>query len=273
MENKNSIGLIDSGIGGFTVLKELQNTLPLENAIYLGDSKRMPYGEKENEEIIALANSDIRFLEEQGVKAILLACNTVSSLIKKLTANVPLYSIVEAGCLATLDLKPKGEVGLIATRATVNNEAYPKAMANLSQNVKFVSQGTRTLASVINDYPEELELLRTHIHLAIDPLIEEREIYTLLLGCTHFPIVKETIEKLYPQLAIINPATKQIQILAKDLEKQGTLNKGKTLGNTKIYTTGNKDDYKIFETMIGYLGLRCQKLSRCILDIDKKREV
>ena len=76
---------------------------PRENIVYLGDAKRMPYGERENEEIIAFGNSDIRFLENMGVKAILLACNTISSLIESLNANVPLFSIVEAGCLATIE--------------------------------------------------------------------------------------------------------------------------------------------------------------------------
>ena len=94
MGNSSPIGLIDSGIGGFTVLRELQRQLPRENIVYLGDAKRMPYGERENEEIIAFGNSDIRFLENMGVKAILLACNTISSLIESLDANVPLFSIV-----------------------------------------------------------------------------------------------------------------------------------------------------------------------------------
>ncbi|MEF9919016.1 MAG: aspartate/glutamate racemase family protein, partial [Eubacterium sp.] len=119
MENRNPIGLIDSGIGGFTVLQELQKQLPLENSVYLGDSKRMPYGELENDMIIQFANSDIRLLEAQGVKAILLACNTVSSLMDRLTSNVPLFSIIEAGCLATIEQRSSGEVGLIATTATV----------------------------------------------------------------------------------------------------------------------------------------------------------
>ncbi|MEG2643512.1 MAG: glutamate racemase, partial [Eubacterium sp.] len=103
MTNQSPIGLIDSGIGGFTVLRELQQRLPGENLIYLGDSLRMPYGELDNAAIIEYANSDIRFLEERGVKAILLACNTISSLMEQLTANVPLFSIVEAGCLATME--------------------------------------------------------------------------------------------------------------------------------------------------------------------------
>lgn len=268
MADNSPIGLIDSGIGGFTVLKELQDRMPGENIIYLGDSQRMPYGELDNDEIISYANSDIRFLESRGVKAILLACNTISSMVDQLTATVPLFSIVEAGCLATLEMKKEGEVGLIATRATVNNGAYPRILKTLSDKVTFVSQGTKTLASVINNYPEEIELLRTHIHLAIDPLIHERDIHILLLGCTHFPIVRETIEELYPQFAIINPAIKQIQILKDEMTIQNTFNPSSTSGYTEIFTTGTLADYKIFEDMVHYLNIRCQRLERGRLDID-----
>jgi glutamate racemase len=269
MANNSPIGLIDSGIGGFTVLKELQHRLPGENIIYLGDSLRMPYGERHNAEIIQYANSDIRFLEAKGVKAILLACNTVSSLIDHLTAHVPLFSIVEAGCLATLDIRQEGEVGLIATRATVNNGAYPRILRTLTDKVTYVQQGTKTLASVINDYPEEMELLRTHIHLAINPLIEERGIDVLLLGCTHFPIVRETIEELYPQFTLINPAIKQIGILTARLTKDDAFREHTQGGRTAIYTTGTAADYRIFCDMVDYLDIRCHKLERAKLDIDQ----
>lgn len=160
MGNSSPIGLIDSGIGGFTVLRELQRQLPRENIVYLGDAKRMPYGERENEEIIAFGNSDIRFLENMGVKAILLACNTISSLIESLNANVPLFSIVEAGCLATIERQKEGAVGLIATTATVKNGTYEHILSSHTQALRYITQGTRTLANVINNHPGELALLR-----------------------------------------------------------------------------------------------------------------
>ncbi len=102
MGNNGPIGVIDSGIGGFTVLKALQERLPNENYIYFGDSKRMPYGERENDELILLANSIIRDLENRGVKVVVLACNTLSSLITELTSRVPLFSVIEAGVQETL---------------------------------------------------------------------------------------------------------------------------------------------------------------------------
>ena len=269
MHDTRPIGLIDSGIGGFTVLKALQDRFPGENIIYLGDSLRMPYGERDNDEIITYANSDIRFLTEHNVKAVLIACNTVSSMINRLVSRVPLFSIVEEGCLATLDIVKRGEVGLIATRATVNNNAYPDTLARMTKDVTFVQQGTKTLAAVINNYPREIELLKTHIHLAIDPLIDEKSIHTLLLGCTHFPIVSETIKKLYPDFTLINPADKMIDCLNEFLIQNDLINHQKERGKTEIVTTGTSADFNIFENMTHYLDIHCDKLTQGKLDIDE----
>lgn len=270
MGDTRPIGLIDSGIGGFTVLRELQRQMPRENIVYLGDAKRMPYGERENEEIIAFGNSDIRFLETQNVKAILLACNTLSSLMSKLVANVPLLSIVEAGCMATVERQKEGPVGLIATTATVKNGAYEHCLAGYSDAVYFVSQGTRTLARVINNHPNELLLLRKHIKEAIDPILKRAPVHALILGCTHFPIVRATIEEMYPKLSIIDPAGKQIELLQAYLQEQNALNTSRVDGKTVICATGGEADYQIFEEMTDQLALACNELKLVRLDIDNE---
>lgn len=269
MGNTSPIGLIDSGIGGFTVLRELQRQLPRENIVYLGDAKRMPYGERENEEIIAFGNSDIRFLENRGVKAILLACNTISSLVDRLDAKVPLFSIVEAGCLATIDRQKKGAVGLIATTATVKNGTYEHILSEHSQALRYITQGTRTLAKVINNHPGELVLLRKNIREAIDPIFERERVNALLLGCTHFPIVRKTIEEMYPNLSIIDPADKQIALLREYLAQNDAFNETPFDGTTRICATGSSRDYTIFENMIDQLALGCNELTLEKLDIDQ----
>ena len=266
MDKEQPVGLFDSGIGGFTVLKELQRRLPGENAVYLGDSKRMPYGERENDEIIAFANSGIRFLEGKGVKAILLACNTVSSLIDRLEARVPLFSIVEAGCEATLAMQDAGEVGLIATTATVKNGAYERILAKKTHSLRYITQGTKTLAKIINNHPYERTLLRKNIREAIDPILDKKDVEALLLGCTHFPIVRETIEQMYPALKIINPAEKQIDRLRTYLDVRGLLNPAG--GRTEIYTTRNVADEKIITQVIDHIGLRYDALAQTELDVD-----
>ena len=204
-----------------------------------------------------------------GVKAILLACNTISSLIESLDANVPLFSIVEAGCLATIERQKEGAVGLIATTATVKNGTYEHILSSHTQALRYITQGTRTLANVINNHPGELALLRQNIKEAIDPIFERERVSALLLGCTHFPIVRKTIEEMYPCLSIIDPADKQITLLKEYLEKNNAFNESKYAGVTRICATGGEKDYRIFENMIEQLALGCSELTLEQLDIDE----
>jgi glutamate racemase len=262
MEKSGSIGVIDSGIGGFTVLKELQLQMPGENYIYFGDSLRMPYGERENNELIVLGNAIIHTLEAQGVKIIVLACNTLSSLITELTAGVPLFSVIEAGVKATIIQRQEGSVGLIATTATVKNRGYQKELLRWTDDVHYVAQGTQTLAKVINDNETDLEILKRNIVEAVEPILKtgrERqvEISELLLGCTHFPIVASTIHELYPRLKQINPARGLVKDIRRYLEENDLLRTDLQQSTTRIQTTG---DYGVFQRMIAELSILCDQL-------------
>lgn len=259
--NNRSIGLIDSGVGGFTVLKVLQDNFPDEDIIYYGDSKNMPYGEKSNEEIIELVNQDIKFLEDQGVKIIVLACNTASSLIDRLESKVKLFSIIEAGCEAVLDSQSSGPVGLIATRATVNNKAYDKMIPAYSQELEFISYGTPTLAQVINNNLNEINLLKKNITLAIEPILERFPIKNLLLGCTHYPIVSETIRELYPHIWLIDPAQKMSDIVDTYLEENELYSPPKENNTTNIFITGKEIDLKRSEALLEELDISYDALT------------
>lgn len=260
------IGLLDSGVGGFTVLKEIRALLPNENIVYLGDSQHMPYGERSNEEIISLVNADIRFLEQRDVKLIIIACNTASSLIDSLRSNVKLFSIVEAGCLAVLDVQKAGPIGLIATRAAVKNRAYEREMKHFSDDLRFISYGTPTLAAVINNHLDELALLRKNIRLAIDPILHECRINNLILGCTHFPIVKKTIKQMYPELYLINPAEKQAELTSAYLTEHNLAGKaGETTAD--IYITGSEEDMAISNRLLDELDIDYTALCNCELEL------
>jgi len=269
MEKSGPIGLIDSGIGGFTVLKELQMRLPNENYLYFGDSKRMPYGERENEELICLGNAIIKKLEAQGVKAIVLACNTLSSLISELTSRVPLFSVIEAGVQETLACKDRGMVGLIATIATVKNRGYERELLLWTKDVEYVAQGTHTLGKVINDDKKNLKILKNNIREAVEPILLKGAkkgmiIEDLLLGCTHFPIVAGTIKKMYPELNLINPADGLVRLMEKHLQKNDYFNNEDAQCTTQILTTG---DFEIFENMINELELNCASLKMTEFEI------
>lgn len=262
MNHNGPIGVIDSGIGGFTVLKALQQRLPNEDYLYFGDSMRMPYGERENDELILLANTIISELENRGVKAVVLACNTLSSLIVELSAQVPLFSVIEAGVQETLNWRDRGLVGLIATTATVKNRGYEKELELWTRDVEYIAQGTHTLAKVINDGQGDLKILKNNIREAVEPILLRGIkrgiiIEELLLGCTHFPIVAVTIRQMYPELELINPANGLVRQLNKHLTEFDYYNTQEELGRTQILTTA---DYDIFERMIKELEIDCDAL-------------
>ncbi|WKY47021.1 glutamate racemase [Eubacteriaceae bacterium ES3] len=262
MNNCDPIGLIDSGVGGFTVLKELQRCLPNENYIYYGDSKRMPYGERENQELIELGNAIIRELEGYGVKAVVLACNTLSSLISDLTSNVPLFSVIEAGVRETLLLRERGMVGLIATAATVKNRGYEKELALLTRDIQYIAQETHTLAKVINEGKKDLENLKHNIREAVDPILLKGQkqgvmVEELLLGCTHFPIVADTIRELYPDLLLINPANGLMEQMKQYFNEADFFCDRERKGATTIFITAGRE---ISERIIDELDLKCDNL-------------
>ncbi len=274
MKKSAPIGLIDSGIGGFTVLGQLQRRLPYEDYLYYGDSLRMPYGERKNSELILLANAIIRDLEDQGVKMVVLACNTLSSLIMELTSNVPLFSVIEAGIEETLTIRDRGLVGLIATTATVRNKGYDKEMAIRSRELKFIAQGTQTLGKAINGgKKKDLINLKHNISEAVEPILRKALkqgvlIEELLLGCTHFPIVSGTIAEMYPELYQINPANGLVRILRRFLDERDLYNPQGLQGRTIILTTA---DYPVFERMIDQLRLNCDDLKMTKLKLTSEK--
>lgn len=255
------VGVMDSGVGGLTVVKEITKLLPGEDVIYFGDSKRMPYGNRSEEEIVYLANSIIQFLENKGAKAILLACNTVSSQIDKLNHTVPLFGIIEAGCMAVLESSQSKEIGLIATVATVKSGVYDTTLERLDKNRKFLSNDSRKLPQIINDQLRHKYLLDKHIHECIDPILEQGPINELVLGCSHFPIIEKEIEEIYPNLSLINPAHKQVQMLQNHLEEVSLKNEGNQ-GQLTIYTTARLKEFK--ETL-ARLGLDDYALEKAVL--------
>jgi len=268
--NKNlPIGVMDSGVGGLTVVKELIQILPYEKVIYFGDSKRMPYGNKTVDEIIFLANKIIRFLENKGVKGILLACNTVSSQIHNLQSSVPLFGIIEAGCQAAIETCQSNEIGLIATVATVESRVYESTLKKFDPRKIIVSNDSRKLPKIINDHLERRDLLDIHIRECIDPIMDKGDIKELILGCSHFPIIQQEIQELYPNLKLINPANKQVHMIKKYMVDNDLLTEHyeKTV---EIFTTEGIDEFVL---TLGRLNIKEYTLAKVELFNSEEFEV
>ena len=261
--NKNQpIGILDSGVGGLTVFKQTERLLPNENIIYLGDTKRMPYGNKSEKEIIMLANKMIRYLEEQGVKAVLLACNTISSHIDKLTSTVPIFSIVKAGsqlAIKKCDETDDDLIGLIATKATVNSGSYNKEINKINKDINIISNDSTRLPKVIDSQIENKPLLNQLIKECIEPILDkDKNVKNLILGCSHFPIIEKEINDIYNELTLLDPAEQMVENVRMYLKDKNLLKNSGTSHKT-LYTTA---DILEFVSYIKRLKINIDKLEK-----------
>jgi glutamate racemase len=205
----------------------------------------MPYGNKSKADIIAFANRIINYLETYNVKAILLACNTVSAEKHLLTCKTPLFGIITAGCHAALaeDIKYK-KVGLIATVATVNSGVYESTMSKINPDIELVTNDSRKLPKIINNQLDHKYLLDKHIRECIDPIVEkDGHIDKLILGCSHFPIIQDEIQHIYPDLSLIDPATEQVGALKAYLAEHDLLKNAEKV-KTDIYATADLSEFE-----------------------------
>ena len=198
MMNRNSdlpIGIFDSGIGGLTVVSRIHRLLPREDLIYLGDTARVPYGTKSPNTVIRFACEDTQFLVQQHVKAVVVACNTVSAWAMPTLEKyfpVPVYGVILPGALAALRKTRNQRIGIIGTTATTNSQAYLTAIRAREETAQVFSQACPLLVPLVEEgwihHPVTLTVLREYLA----PLIEQ-EIDTLVLGCTHYPLLKDVI--------------------------------------------------------------------------------
>ena len=226
-EKQKPIGVFDSGIGGLTVVKRLSSTLPNENIIYFGDTARVPYGSKSNATVTEYAIQDTRFLLSKNVKAIVVACNTVSSVaipeLKKMF-NLPIIGMIEPGAKMALEKSSNKKIGVIGTRATVSNKAYSNELKKINPSVNVYETPCPLFVPLAEEGWIDHEAT---FKIAEEYLKELREIKidTLILGCTHYPILSKVIQKVIGEkVSLIDSGVASAEIINRDLTQLGMLN-------------------------------------------------
>ncbi|MBI4211813.1 MAG: glutamate racemase [Deltaproteobacteria bacterium] len=191
------IGIFDSGIGGLTVFAAIKRALPQESLVYLGDTARVPYGNKSPETVVRYALEDAAFLMKQGVKAIVVACNTVSAyalpvLQEKL--KVPVIGVIEPGAEAAAASSKVRHIGVIGTTGTIASNAYTKALHHLDPNIIVTTQACPLFVPLVEDGWLNDEPTRLIAHRYLD-VFQAAKIDTLVLGCTHYPLLTPLIQE------------------------------------------------------------------------------
>ncbi len=209
--NNKPIGVFDSGIGGLTVVKSIIETLPDENIIYFGDTANVPYGTKTEKEIKELVKADAAFLNSFDLKALVIACNTADAVGRSTVENLydlPVLGVVKPAARKAVSTTRNNRIGVIATPAAVESKAYVKTIGELDSTVKVFQKACPKLVPLVEagkftrDSYETIEVLREYL----EPLVKD-DIDTLVLGCTHYPLLSELIHDIIPDIALISSST------------------------------------------------------------------
>ncbi len=247
MDNR-PIGLFDSGVGGLTVAKQVMKVLPNEEIIYFGDTARVPYGSKSKETVTKFSSQIIRFLLTKDIKAIIIACNTVSSNsyedLKKEFPDMPILEVVTPGVESCINATKNNKVGVIGTAATINSGAYEKGIKAINPQITVYSKACPLFVPLaeegwIDDNPVAVLTARAYLNELL-----EKGIDSIILGCTHYPILKRCISGVVGEnVTIVDPAKATALKMRDFLTANNMLGEHKTDMN-KFYVSDNNAQFR-----------------------------
>ena len=246
------IGVFDSGVGGLTVLRELRKQLPDEPTIYLGDEARMPYGERDREEVVRFTREAMAWFEARDCKLVVIACNTATAAALETVreeARVPIIGVIRPGAAAAISATQRRAVGVLATTLTVRSGAYVRAVRDLDPFVDVIQKACPKLVPLVEagkaDSPEALEAVREYVA----PLVSEGAavspgVDTLLLGCTHYPLLRSAVAAVAgPGVRVVDSATTTSLAVREVLDSHGLRAKSDAPGH-RVFATGPADRFR-----------------------------
>jgi len=229
MANNSPIGIFDSGIGGLTVYSAIKHCLPAESLVYLGDTARVPYGTKSDETVVRYALEDAAFLEGRGVKAIVVACNTASAVALpalRERCGVPVVGVVEPGARAAMKASSSKRVGVIGTRATIASDAYGEALRALDNGVHVASAVCSLFVPIVEEGWLDGAITEDVVRRYVSEL-KQADIDTLILGCTHYPLLKGAIGRVMGDgVVLVDSGEATASEIAAVLDEQGSMADG-----------------------------------------------
>lgn len=234
------IGIFDSGIGGLTVFSEIIKALPSENIIYLGDTKQFPYGNKSKKTIIDITKENINYLIKKNVKLIVIACGTATSQALeevKDKYNIPIIGIIKPTVMYLAKEKNIRKIGIMATAGTIRSNSWEKEIKKLMPNAKVINKACPLLAPMVEEGWTDNEIARLVIKEYVK-VFKEETVDSLILGCTHYPLLKNLIqEELGNKVKIIDTGKQVGKFLEELLHKEKINGKPKNIPNYKFYLT------------------------------------
>lgn len=252
------IGVFDSGVGGLTVLNRLLKVLPEQTYIYLGDTARVPYGNKSKETVQQYALQCSQFLVDQGAKLIVVACNTASAVALEYIRNlipIPIIGVIDGAAEVAVHVTKNLSIGVIGTKATIRSEAYKKAIVKQStKEVSITSVACPLLVPLVEEnwqYHPSTELIIAEYAIPL----HQNSIDTLVLGCTHYPMLKQQFMKEFPGVTLVDCGQSTAELVRKIVPMPTNSNEETFNPTTKVefYITDNDSNFpKIAQTFLGF---------------------
>ncbi len=259
------IGVFDSGVGGLTVVREIMRQMPNEKIIYFGDTARVPYGAKSKETVTRFSKQIVRFLKTFDVKTIVVACNTASAYaledLEK-ECDIPIIGVVEPAAKVATEVTRNGKIGVIATEATISSRIYNEYITEINKDVTIYGKACPLFVPLIEEGlwidPVTDEIAKRYLNELID-----LDIDTLILGCTHYPLIRSTLGRIIGEdVTLVNPAYETAIELKELLQEKGLLNEHHpSLGENQyqFYVSDTAEKFKIFANSIIKYGILSAK--------------
>lgn len=247
------IGVFDSGVGGLTVVREIMRHLPDENLVYFGDTARVPYGSKSQDSIIRFSRQIIHFLRTKHVKAIVIACNTASALaldIVQQEVDIPVIGVIVPGARAAVKETKNKKVGVLGTEATIKSNMYTKQMQQEDPEVEVIGKACPLFVPLIEEGFAKHKITKEVIDIYLHEM-RESGIDTLILGCTHYPLLRSAIsEYMGEKIHLVNPAYETAMELRAVLQEKGLKNSGDGELSYEFHSSDAPVKFKIFANSI-----------------------
>ena len=241
------IGVFDSGIGGLTVVSELMALLPKEDILYFGDTARVPYGSKSPEAVTRFSLEIAAFLKRKNIKMMVVACNTATAhalpVLRK-NLKIPVVGVIEPGARCAVETTKNSRIGVIGTEGTVASGSYAKAIGNISTSYKVFQQACPLFVPLVEEGWLDTAVTKQIVSVYLAPLLK-KNIDTLVLGCTHYPLLKKVIGNVAgKKIALIDSAVATAQQVRRELSEHGLLRKGSVKGRGRFFVSDSPDKFK-----------------------------
>ena len=266
MDNRK-IGVFDSGLGGLTVVREMQRLMPEESVVYFGDIARLPYGSKSKETITEFSHQIMRFLLKQDVKAVIIACGTASAnALEDLqeTYDLPITGVVEPGAREASRTTRNGRIGITGTEATIRSGAYDRLLKGLNPQTEVFSKACPLFVPLVEEGWFKDDITRSVVQRYLAEL-KEQQVDTLVLGCTHYPLLKRLIgEEIGEEVILVNPSSSVVKEMKAYLQ-ENDMQSAAEQGEYEFYVSDSTEKFRHF----GQQVLEIENLTVKRINIEK----